>query len=78
MGKPSVKIPDDVQQQLDDEILELKGEDKLPDKRMRSKVITEMIRDWLELEDREAWAEEHGLAPDTEDDSGNPIPATAD
>lgn len=78
MGKPSVNIPDDVQQQLDNEILELKGEGKLPDKRMRSKVITGMIRDWLELEDREAWVEEHGLTPDTEGDSGNRIPATAD
>ena len=69
----------DVLRELDNEILMLKAEDKAPDRRIRSEVITEIVRDWLATEDKIEWAEEHGFPPEDEGGvTGNQITTTAD
>ena len=75
MAKPSISMPDDVYDELQERILMMKAQKSLPDKRMRSKVITEAVRDMLEnVDDYDAWAKEHGLKPESKgegESSGN-------
>ena len=71
-------IPTGLLNDLDDEILKLKAAKKLPDERVRSRIISAMVMDWLEVEDKEEWAEEHDLVPTQEDDSGNQTLIAAD
>ena len=68
----------DVLEGLDNEILQLKAAGKVPDDRVRSLVITEIVRDWLAMEDKKTWAEDHGLPPTQDGDTGNSFAAMAD
>ena len=61
-------MPDDVYDDLQERILMMKARKSLPDKRMRSKVITAAVQDMLEnVDDYDSWAEEHGLKPEVKE-----------
>lgn len=57
MAKPSMSIPDDVLDELDDQIWELQKEEVLPRGKLRSKVVTAILDDWNN-EDTKAWLHE--------------------
>ena len=66
MANPSVSIPDEILERLDDRIWELKTDGEIPRDTSRSEVITMIIDDW---------ADDPFVTDYIGSDEGNPTPA---
>ena len=79
MAKPSMSIPDEILNELDDQIWELQKEEVLPRGNMRSAFVAAIIDDWNK-EDTLAWLyEQHPeLLAEDERKNGSRATVTAD
>ena len=73
MAKPSMSIPDDVLDELDDQIWDLQVDEVLPRGNLRSKFVTAILADWNE-KDTEKWLREEHPELLSEDERGNEKP----
>lgn len=72
MAHPSISIPDDVLDELDDEIWDLQKDEIVRRGDMRSKFVTAILSDWLETDDFEQWVRQEHPELLTLEERGNP------